>query len=113
LILFIDIRLNPRLNLCEPNKRVVFLSTNPPIFPSATAKSSRQYSARPLRWFRCLEYLMKTFSVRRASEVPTSDWDDLERLYSEVQRLRKLLGVLKCGSAAGPIVGCNERRMVH
>jgi hypothetical protein len=45
---------------------------------------------------------MRTFSVYSNSEAATSDCDALKRLYSDVQHLRTLLGVLKCGSAAGP-----------
>ncbi|WP_156180800.1 hypothetical protein [Bradyrhizobium sp. LTSPM299] len=60
---------------------------------------------------------MKTFSVCGNSEAEASDRDDLKHLYREVQRLRTLHGVLKCGSAAGPASSAvdnrNQSRTVH
>ena len=46
---------------------------------------------------------MKTFPIRGHSEIVDSDRDDLKHLYREVQRLRMLVGVLRCGSPAGPL----------
>jgi hypothetical protein len=42
---------------------------------------------------------MKAVFKRHAGEVVT--YDSLKRLYSDVQRLKSLLGILKCGSVAG------------
>jgi hypothetical protein len=98
-MLFWSVKLNSPLHLRKSENKVDFQSSD---VANRPAKLLHQFVRRQtFRHFTAWSISMKRVSRRHAGELVTSNSDNLKRLYSDVQRLKSLLGVLKCGSAAG------------